>query len=1043
MMRNEATNVFTEGMVSDINPLVTPNNVLTNALNATLITMNGNENVLQNDMGNAKVDTAFLPSGYVPVGMKEHGGVIYVASHNPITKKSQIGSFPSPQQLFNGEDLNVKDINLDFNNFIEEKGGIPYIKAEYYKEKLFVDKTTGNARKFNPGDKFILTVDSVDAEIIEAVNAGIITFKLGVMTSSGNIDYINDSKLRIYPEDKGFWIFCYKNGQTIEELLKDKNLIQIYNAKTSGELLLIIEYKTIQAFNLIRQYSFDGDLINVKFFGKFDSYVETLDGYTNRNENIGLLEDTTFEIKDEIVLSGTTNKEEYAISPVSVYGVLDRLKKTGSIDFSLIKPNQESSTEWRFYITDSYLKIGWSYDYYNVDSSQYVSKIQFTFIDFQKSDDETPLSSLSGYSVDITKDYFNGSFEEVFSFGTSGIMKNYIYIVRIDRYIVNSEGEEVKQPNPYYRLLYTGSLFNEYYSLETNFNNLSSRDEVTKPKVLPFNLTIKTNVETPSNYQYSQKIGTASSYTNAPTLNPSNFRLKVDSETADVSNYRFGIKKKGTYNVKSTVDTYFDYDNKYAGFPDNDELYSYVRSNIQASFGEFDNSKIDYSNATSALISELSIESTKGNFSFNPQGGNVGEFSAQISTDRNILSGAGTIKNESYDTEALLPLYREDMSLSDKNKLIGFTNVDGGVRCITGSEDDIRYNGTLKDNGEIINGTSVGGGDDADLSTANINMGNPCVNIMAAYGGQNASLRIGWVTRRAPNSSNGWPYAEEKDEVDKSDDFILATWRTTKGNVRFINLGSRRTETRNIQNTGIIRTDLMLKCYLSQMLVMNTVTISGFSVGANSSNYVFHKAFDTKIPINFTMNNTSETLDFYLQGDTKTIKERMAEWKSREELSDLNDYLPTFVLNNSQPIVEEVEFGKDINFATDNNVMNCYLAGASSVNKITVNKDSKKIYIGIPTGIANSDGIMPLQKDANGLYEASDSFTTIHDWDNIASYLPTDINNMFKLQENGDILAEELEIENGTWLSGKDSHAPDMLRGIHFGKSKLFTIVEH
>lgn len=1039
MMRNEATNVFTEGMISDINPLVTPNNVLTNALNATLITMNGNENVLQNDMGNAKVDTAFLPSGYVPVGMKEHGGIIYVASHNPITKKSQIGSFPSPQQLFNGEDLNVKGIKLDFNNFVEEKGNIPHIKAEYYKEKLFVDKTTGIARKFYPGDKFILTVDSIDEEIKQAVKEGVITFKLGTLTSGGNLDYIDESKLRIYTEDKGFWIFCYKNGKSIEELLKDKTLIQIYNAKTSGELLLIIEYKTIQAFNLIREYSFDEDLIKVKFFGKFDSYIETLNGYTNVNENIGLLEDNSFEVKDEIVLQGQSNKENYAISPVSVYGVLDRLKKKGTIDFSLIKPNQESSTEWRYYVTDSYLKIGWSYDYYNVDSSQYVSKIKFTFIDFQKSDDPTPLDELTGYSVDITKDYYNGSFEEVFFFGTSEIMKNYIYIVRIDRYIVNSEGEEIKQPSPYYRLLYTGTLFNDYYSLETNFNNLSPEQEI-----IPFTLDIKTNVETPNDYQYSQKIGTSSSYIDTAVLSPNNFKVQVDSEQTDVSNYRFGIKKKGTYNIKSTVNAYFNYSNKYAGFPKENELQEYVRNNISASVGDFDNSDLEYSNSSSSLINELSIESSKGEISFDSQSGNVGQFSLQVSTNRNILSNAGAIRNESYDTQALQPLYREDMSIADKGKLIGFTNVDGGVRCITGTEDFIQSSGTLKDNGEVIQGSRVGGGDDPSLSTANINMGNPCVNILAGRDGQNASLRFGWSSRRNPTSSNGWPEAERGDEVDKSDDFLIATWRTTKGNVRFINLGSRRTETRNIQNTGIIRTDIMLKCYLSQMLTVGTITIKGFTVGANSSNYVFHKAFNTKADITYTINNAEKTLDFYLQEDTKTIKERMNEWNDRfrEIDQELNDYLPTFTINNTQPVTEQVEFGQDINFAADNNVMTCYLQSYSSVSKITTNYEAKKIYIGIPTGIADSDGIMPLQKDANGLYVASSSFTAMHDWYNVTSVLPRDINEMFKISDNNEILAEELDITTGYWVQNKDSNAPDMLRGIHFGKSKLFTTVK-
>lgn len=1032
MTRKETTNVFTEGMVSDINPLVTPNNVLTNALNATLITMNGNENVLQNDMGNAKVDTAFLPSGYVPVGMKEHGGIIYVASHNPITKKSQIGSFPSPQQLFNGEDLNVKNINIDFNNFIEEKGGIPYIKAEYYKEKLFVDKITGTARKFHPGDKFILTVDSIDQEIIQAVKDGVINFRLGIMTSSGDIDYVDESKLRIYPEDKGFWIFCYTQGKTVEELLKNKEVIQIYNAKTSGELLLIVEYKTIQAFNLIRQYSFSEDSIQVKFFGKFDSYIESLNGYTNINENIGLLEDNTFEVKDEIVLEGKSDKKNYAISPVSVYGVLDRLKKTGTIDFSLIKPNQESSTEWRYYVTDSYLKIGWSYDYYNVDSTQHISKIQFTFIDFQKSD--LPLEELTGYTVNVTKDYYNGSFEEVFSFGTSSIMKNYIYIVRIDRYVVNSNGEEVKQPNPFYRLLYTGTLFNDYYSLETNFNNLAPKEEV-----LPYTLDIETDVENPMDYQYSQKIGTASSYTNTTTLNPNSFKLQVESDQVDVSGYRFGIKKKGTYNIKSTVNTYFDYTNKYAGFPKEGELQEHVRNNINMSLGDFDNSNLDY-NASSLLTNELTIEDSKGEIKFEEISGNVGQFQVQVSTNRNILSNASPIRDESYEVRAPIPLYREDMSVSDKNSLIGFTNVSGGVRCLLGTEDDIRYNGTLKDNGEIIDGTSAGGGDDTGLSTCNINMGNPVVNILAGCDGQDASLRISSSTRKEPSNLNDWPYAEEKDEVDRSDNFLLATWRTTEGNVRFINLGSRRTETREIGNTSIIRADLMLKCYLSQIMIVDTAIISGFTVGANSSSYVFHKAFNTKLNISFKVDNSNVPIDFYLQGDTKSIKQRMSEWRAK--IPELNDYLPSFSINNSQSMVQEIEFGQDINFATDSSVLDCYLLWNSSSERVAVDYDENKIYLGVPTGIANSDGIMPLQKDTNGLYVVSPSFTDIKDWYNRSQSLPKNINEMFKLSDSGggkkEILAEELDISIGKWVKNKDSNAPDMIRGIHFGGTKLF-----
>ena len=94
----QATNTFTKGLQMDTNPMIQGQDSLTDCLNGTLVTMNGNEIILQNDMGNRRVNNTFLPSGYEPVGIKEYGGIIYIAAYNPITHKSQIGSFPSPQR---------------------------------------------------------------------------------------------------------------------------------------------------------------------------------------------------------------------------------------------------------------------------------------------------------------------------------------------------------------------------------------------------------------------------------------------------------------------------------------------------------------------------------------------------------------------------------------------------------------------------------------------------------------------------------------------------------------------------------------------------------------------------------------------------------------------------------------------------------------------------------------------------------------------------------------------------------------------------------
>jgi hypothetical protein len=66
-----------------------------------MITYNGNEMMLQNDMGNTLIqDSATgnimgLNPGFIPVGIKEHGGIMYIASVNK-DGEGEIGTIPSP-----------------------------------------------------------------------------------------------------------------------------------------------------------------------------------------------------------------------------------------------------------------------------------------------------------------------------------------------------------------------------------------------------------------------------------------------------------------------------------------------------------------------------------------------------------------------------------------------------------------------------------------------------------------------------------------------------------------------------------------------------------------------------------------------------------------------------------------------------------------------------------------------------------------------------------------------------------------------------------
>lgn len=158
-MRKETSNQFTEGLVSDLNPINTPNTVLTDALNATIITYNGNEHSLQNDMGNYELKHCKLSPNYIPVGIKEYGDILYIVSQNPLDGSVEIGSYPSPLMINESENYNedceiksiIKDQILDKNL----KEGWYNTLMKNVKGFVFNDEKF----KLNPGDEYCLQTD--------------------------------------------------------------------------------------------------------------------------------------------------------------------------------------------------------------------------------------------------------------------------------------------------------------------------------------------------------------------------------------------------------------------------------------------------------------------------------------------------------------------------------------------------------------------------------------------------------------------------------------------------------------------------------------------------------------------------------------------------------------------------------------------------------------------------------------------------------------------------------------------------------------------
>lgn len=302
----QAVNTFNKGLQSDTHPMVQGSDTLSDALNATFVTMNGNEVILQNDMGNRRVDNAYLPAGYEPVGMKEYGGIIYVAAYNPITNRSQIGSFPSPERKISPDDVfNDLKGTLNFDNLSTtvNKKGINYLKTD----TILVPLTTNHA--LHAGDKFVVYssgLSSISSQITNYSNTSgnkIIspknkkyTLALGILNSQNEFVDItktlyrwNGTTIKEYTNNEsdlfkfndGYFIATGKPGgldytETIDDakLIKEHQIMpaNTYAYKLVGPLYLKATLNHIQDFNYniygVANKNSDGEITSA------DLYIE-------------------------------------------------------------------------------------------------------------------------------------------------------------------------------------------------------------------------------------------------------------------------------------------------------------------------------------------------------------------------------------------------------------------------------------------------------------------------------------------------------------------------------------------------------------------------------------------------------------------------------------------------------------------------------------------------------------------------------------------------------------------------------------------------
>lgn len=265
-----AKNTFGDGLLMDFAPDNTQATCLTHALNATLLTMNGNELSLQNDMGNGRVETAYLPEGYIPVGTCEFGDIIYIVSYNPITNKSQIGCFPSPERNISSKELSGIETTFNLEDFtkLTDFGFRETISNSV--KKVIYDNS------LNPGDKFIVHSGNIAnnmSRISDYGNKSHIVgafpkqFKINVVAieDSGKINYLN-SDLKWYDD---FFINTKTSSETGKpDIDTYRNILSsgysVFQSKVSGKLAILIELERIQTFNSTYEVLKSKEIANTK-----------------------------------------------------------------------------------------------------------------------------------------------------------------------------------------------------------------------------------------------------------------------------------------------------------------------------------------------------------------------------------------------------------------------------------------------------------------------------------------------------------------------------------------------------------------------------------------------------------------------------------------------------------------------------------------------------------------------------------------------------------------------------------------------------------
>ena len=521
MKRDIAGNTFQDGLQMDMNDFSKSNSTLASCLNGTLVTFNGNEYVLQNDLGNGRVETAYLPENYVPLGTASYGGIIYIVSYNPKDKKCQIGSFPSPERNISSDEISSKRYTLSANDFIHND----------VVDTFVVEKKLGDTL-YSPGDFFLITgtnlANNVD-QIFDpngnnnSVNTTL-KLSLGSMSEDGKVTILTNVKTYTISKE------IRAEDGTLERTISKQVILAPQNNTAEGQSPIVEEYRSVisQPYNVFSSKErgklvliaellcCDSFTISVKnTFNDLGNYAPTITHYIEGNNyvytgyNWVIKDSNNSELsKGKVTRFGTfvtdgksrtgsntintkissTYNEIITIevTPTMNWGEATFLKQTKTIDLSKIGTGAIELSQWKYYNDSSKCTIQWALNTY-LEETQYIDNVSMTFkriTDFVgEESNRTYTTETLSYVISKKSDYNSTFYENIpldteyyklTNNGETGILvSDKLYLATITITKKDTEDLQFSDEQKFYRWILTNSMFNEYYKTESDFNNLT------------------------------------------------------------------------------------------------------------------------------------------------------------------------------------------------------------------------------------------------------------------------------------------------------------------------------------------------------------------------------------------------------------------------------------------------------------------------------------------------------------------------------------------------------------------------------------------